>query len=1321
MKKEFKKFLAYSSLIATSVFTISSIGFSSSFLNSFSHSQKNSDLKKIKNSLNSNSNSNLVLKGVNLHNNNTPSKKEAIIKNYGFSSSSSSSTTSFQPSFSDPRQLYAFNAEDHSFVVINSSSSSSFDNITMFSANGTILWSRPTSDFGSGKKFLSVAFLPKNNIDRTDDLLLVLVEGSTNNQVFLSTLIWNTGINFSSNKQLNNLESHSKVFENIHSTTTSGSGTSNTHDNVTYINIVNSINLEIYIISLDLHNEKDSSLNYLKITDLNSFSSVSSKKVKINESVYKSFFVNEKAKTTSIFSDNSNFYFVIQNYDSSFSSSTDDSNLVSVLSLPNNLDTFSNFSASNFISFGITKEQAKNLTDKNNLIVSSTTFNNKTHILVTQNPTTTTSDTNTTQNKIYLHAEFDNTKFGSTTNLKFNEINSADPNGFIVQLFPLYSNTNNALGYVGLSTSNKAIFFDSEFKNSQILFDFDNLNAKSSKKKIYNIFTRRNDTSWYGIMEDGVVLQFSNSFLIGELTKVQGTEREEILATFDFVNLNQVDKSILFYDTSSPIFLEFLEQNINKILNIRSYDPLFGKPKIKVKNLKNSNNEIVLGFEQVLRKRTSDSIVDSGKTVFLGTQAYNFVSDVASYRIKDKSETPTNLLNKLPREIKVSDLEDFIELKNYGNVNVVLIPDDAAGSLKVSLISDYARVNENNQKVLKRNYNQTIEVGTKENPYFKVDQLSGLDSNILLIDKQHYEKQKDDLKFLELKYSSTLPSEVSKQEILTDFIKLGNAYNNQLVSSDLLTAPTANDVTLVPVDGEGFIYVTIRVPKILDKTNIIYSFVTPSIFKKDIFSHQNTFLQFKQNSDVLNITPPTTNNQKLLSLLPSKIKEGLDNEITKKTWVEYFLEMSYFVSSLIFDEKKVKLEIIPNDSLGALTFKIIFPDTIDGLNEKELTHVFTGFATTTQNNIKTSTFSFNRDFNVNTIEGFASKKASEVTLEDVETKFGALFSYGVGASSSSLLKKKISITPIDSFGALKVSITFDNWIEDESQGENNTIKKIVPKRTFSTVITGFKQFQNFSDTLVWKSFDSLDPQLKSSTTTNTLNALNSFSSPLQKLEKLANISDTLKEKLRKDDSKLDLSFQVDESIGVMQVFASFILNGKLQTYNTTYSGFQINNSRYNILLADSKSEVVKKIKDTIPSQLTDVQINSLVEVPVGKGLTKKISVETDDINGIVKVTAQLVSENGSTENLPFDTKTYSGFKTNNPVYKGTNYWIVGLSILVPIILLILPILWIVLIKNKIDIRRYSKVLDRRLSQKLTKTKKTVNVETVEDLLLLEND
>lgn len=1235
------------------------------------------------------------------------------------------------PTFSDlsaPRQNIAFNSTNSKFAVITSpttqaaAATTNYDGVALYdSNNGSKIWEGNASNLvtpssGTSQQttgtIKAISFL-QGSLGR-EELLMVLIED--NSSLKLSFVSTTNSNNTPTVKQTISL--------------TNGSGSTNNGYQY-FINVNNFLNLSIDICGIK--NDSSSSISF-KYLNLNSTSSNNSfNLININSTIYSSFF-STNSKINSFYFDENNYYFVFQqdknNVQTVVEPQLENNNVVTLMKVKKNFNSTISIDSSNLMSLNLPTEYMT-LLSSGFFLANAIGNNGVNHLVLSKKQATTQQEETSTTNDLVI-VTYNTANFGSSNPFSIKKLtinNISSTISTILSISPLYDNVGAISGFISLTSDNKAIRFDVNFNSYEQYYDFSKLSGEQIKngETIVNVYTKKNDATWYGQAATGTIYQFSGPNLIGKLESTQ-TERQEILASVGFIDEKNLSSSIIFQKAEdNETFKNFINNNALSFLEILNDDPVFGTPVIlatveSIQNVSGSSNKYVnIKFEQQLRKiNTSGSIVQTETKVLLGYQTYTFINDNIKVSVKAKSEIPQSITEKYPSQVTQEEVKQILNIENASNYTIGLQPNDSFGTLTVNITSPYAWVNGQ----LKVNYIETVNIGTANSPYFMIDILNGLSGTVEFATDEYLEKQPELKSSLSIKYGSTLPSDVSASDILNDFIILGDAFSDrQLINQGVIEAPSASNVQLIPVDTDGYLYVTLTIPKIGNKTNIVYSFKTASIFKQNATSSQNSYLFFKTNEEVLNVDIVIgTTTQKLSSYLPTKIAQQIQND-TK--WLLYFVDMSYYVLNLIYDnsvdqsQKEASLEIQTNDGLGELTVGIRFKNKIPGLDSNVFSKTFTGFAKQGSAGAPQvlPTFSWK---NLSSTQ-FSGMTASEVTVEQINKISSLLYEENATAKN---LAKSISVTPLNASAAVMVTLTYKNWWEKQSiNGQETNV--LLQEKTFTTILTnGIRSSKQALNTIVWKSYDELDDNIKNSTADNAIQTINSSASTdLEKLQKLANLSDPLIAEINANPQNLALSITSNNAMGTIDAFARFTINGETQSFGTTISGFNLESANYVVVLASDTSEVAKELKQFIPSQLTDAQIGSLVQVQLGNNFSRRITSSYDDIKGTLTVKVELfetLSNNETVDVIPAVERTYTGFKTNIPEYKGTNYLIVSLSIIIPIVLLLSPILYIVLYKNRKDVKKFSKVLDKRLSEQMKK-KKNVEVNSIKDLLSIDND
>ncbi len=1107
------------------------------------------------------------------------------------------------------------------------------------------------------------------------------------------------------------------------------------------VNSVNTFNITVYGIEATSENNNNNikltTVNFKSTdTNVNNWTNSGENTISLDKNLINNYFIDTNktgatltSKVTQYYTDSNYVYFVFQQ--NSLNDSNAINNYVTIMRVATGGNIVIN--SNSLYSINLSAEQValmKTSSRKNNL--TATVANNQfnTRLILSSFNTST-----------YLYTDINSNSFNASTPAHLLTVAST-ASAYIVSISNLYTNTSNTASgdFVALLSNNTAVRIRSDFSSISLLYNFNNLTASGSDSKlIFNLFTRPGDASWYAQMTDGSIIQFSGTNLVGQLGSTSINSRTEFVASSSLLSESEIPSNILFQKVSDngtselSEFSTFIKTNASKFFSVSSYDSVFGEPIFDAKvssisKINETNNYTVsINFYQSLRK-ISNGVIDSTNTtsVWLASNSYTFTNENCSITVAERSSVTAEITSLLPSEVTEKELEKILTIKNAGNYLMYLEPNDVAGVLTVKIKSDAVWID--NKLLL--NYTQSIDIGSSNNPYFNVDVLNGLDSSVNLVTDQYLEENALLKTSLINKYSGTLPSAVTANDIIDDFLIFGNAFSNtKLLTNGLIEKPSSTNIQIYPIDSEGYLYVTVIVPKIGNKTNVRYSFVTAQVFKKDFTTNQNVFLDFISNQTVLNSTYTVGSGQaaatyNLNTLTPSSIVSLINND---KSALFLFMNMSNYIFNIIagLDENNkdvVTLTINPNDSLGTLTIGIRFNEEISGLLSSYSCE-FSGFTTSNTNQSGAPTDMPKFSWGTIDVNAFNSLKPSQITPSYLETNFPNLF---VFENSAQQLSHKVDVIPMSSSGAIQVTITFyDWWEQQEVEGQTKTVK--IPEKSFSTVLTNGLSggIQNSIDSIIWKSFYELtnsNAALTSSTASNALSLIESSAQTnLERLQLVSNLSNSLltslSEEIQQNPDALSLSITPDDSQGTLSMYARITIDGSTYNYSSILSGFTLQNADYSVSLALDTSESALALKNIIPSNLSDEQIASLVNISLGNDLEKEVITSYDDIKGTLKLTVNLYKSGvvvASTE------RTYTGFATAPIRYDGTNILIVIVAVIVPLLLLLTPILYIILFKTRRDIKKLSKVLDVRLSEE-SKKKRYVDVNKVEDLLKLDSD
>lgn len=912
--------------------------------------------------------------------------------------------------------------------------------------------------------------------------------------------------------------------------------------------------------------------------------------------------------------------------------------------------------------------------------------------------------------------------------------NSGNQSFTIDQVSPMYSN-NSIVGYVALDSLNRAYKLDINYQPSQQLYEFQNGSNSGSGNKVYNINTYPSVADWYAQSDDSKIGDFFNNTLIGELGS-GSANYFEVLATFSFKTDSSVSglaKYVKVTDNgtnASTEFNTFLNGTdaYKSFLNINSFDPRFGDPKISVSQTKiekvtgeNDNNyKVTLEFEQTIRQNNGNGSITDGTKFKLGSKTFTFINSNAEIKQAPTDKIPYYLTHKYPSQVTDDEISKYlIETSNVSGISFIKESDDTKGTLTVNVTAPYMW----RDGQLRNNESVSLVFGGENNPIFLKNDLANYDLSVTKVDQSYWESGDQELKNrLQLQYSTVLPSEVKNEDFLNDFLILGSDFSNaSLVNSGDVTPPTASDITVVPFDRGGNALIRVTIPKIGNQQNVTYQFETPNIFKKDASANESVYYMLKTDEEVrtskfndneFQRTVPTV----FTSLLNSYIASHQPDKIIE--WLGYFGYFSNYFSNLIYERYSstgdtsnpvINITTNTNVAVGSMTLNIKLKDPIDGIGDT-ISRTFVAFQSSGSIINQESSFSWGN------IDALKSRTPSSITVNDLLT--GGVF---VEGGSTASLEKDVKINPINTTGSLEVTVTYKNFVQkriDQNTGNQTQQLEIVPVKTFKNVFTGFQIRGNPVDVIVWKSESELEQQYRNRTPSELLTQISS-NSDVEKLKIFTKSSDELNTFLSdvNNADNISLNFSGNDVTGTISIVGILTIDGVQRSIGATISGFNTSNNNFPIVMTNKESQTLVNLKAAkLPSEVTDADLTMFYSVQNGNSLQKVISKSFDDVAGTLTVKVELISSNGSASSVVGTSQeTYSGFKTNVPIYSGTNWTIVSLSIIIPAVIMMVPISYILFVRNKIDIKRFSKKLDQRLTEE-TKKKKVKNVKSINDLL-----
>lgn len=913
--------------------------------------------------------------------------------------------------------------------------------------------------------------------------------------------------------------------------------------------------------------------------------------------------------------------------------------------------------------------------------------------------------------------------------------NSSNKSFTIDQVSPMYSN-NSIVGYVALDSLNRAYKLDINYQPSEQLYEFQNGSTSGSGNKVYNINTYPSVADWYAQSDDSKIGDFFNNTLIGELGS-GSANYYEVLATFSFKTDSSVSglaKYVKVSDdgkTPSTEFNTFLNGTdaYKSFLNINSFDPRFGDPKIsvsqtsiqKVSGENDNNYKVTLKFEQTIRQNNGNGSITDGKKFELGTKTFTFINSNAEIKQAPTDKIPYYLTHKYPSQVTDDEISKYlIQTSNVSGISFIKESDDTKGTLTVNVTVPYMW----RDGQLRNNESVSLVFGGEDNPIFLKNDLANYDLSVTKVDQSYWDGGADEeLKNrLQLQYSTVLPSEVKNEDFLKDFLILGSDFSNaSLVNSGDVTPPTVSDITVVPFDRGGNALIRVTIPKIGNQQNITYQFETPNIFKKDASANESVYYMLKTDEEV---RTSRFNDSEFQRTVPTVFTSLLNNYITTNQpdkiieWLGYFGYFSNYFSNLIYErysstgnrnDPVINITTNTNAAIGSMTLNIKLKDPIDGIGDT-ISRTFVAFQSSGSIINQESIFSWGN------IDALKSRTPSSITVNDLLN--GGAFNEG---GSTASLEKDVKINPINTTGSLEVTVTYKNFVQkriDQNTGMETQQLEIVPVKTFKNVFTGFQIRGNPVDVIVWKSESELEQQYRNRTPSELLTQISS-NTDVDKLKIFTKSSDELNTFLSdvNNADNISLNFSGNDVTGTISIVGILTIDGVQRSIGATISGFNTSNNNFPIVMTNKESQTLVNLKAAkLPSEVTDADLTMFYSVQNGNSLQKVISKSFDDVAGTLTVKVELISANGSASSVVGTSQeTYSGFRTNVPIYSGTNWTIVSLSIIIPAVIMMIPISYILFVRNKIDIKRFSKKLDQRLTEE-TKKKKVKNVKSINDLL-----
>ncbi|MDE5949930.1 MAG: hypothetical protein K2G54_03570 [Malacoplasma sp.] len=811
-------------------------------------------------------------------------------------------------------------------------------------------------------------------------------------------------------------------------------------------------------------------------------------------------------------------------------------------------------------------------------------------------------------------------------------------------------------------------------------------------------------------------------------------------AFLEFLSGNTVWKNFLDFDESSidgqlPAGTEPVVSV--KVFNQDTADYYFGSSATH-KLEANKSNSLTLVFTQNLRKISAGGNLDysESKSVIIGSYTYTFYYGEAKINNTGKGSTsyanydlyksltgltiPEYVLEMYPSKIASlingtdSDSENnanfinsFLKMENIVSPVVTASGNDITGSLTINVAVPYIWDVGN---IVTPGANWVFTFGTNTEPFFKYNPFGFTDSvnyvsnaSVTPVDESfsNLTDNSEKMDTLISKYSTMLPSQVSKESYYNDFLVLGSAFAlSSNISSNLIVLPTSDsdaNITIIPDDVNGNAFVSINFPKIGPDENYTVSFTTPSIFLKDPSASQSVYFTWKSNKQV-------NDSITLSNFKASNIANSLQSSsyVDQLAMLDNFAVYSDYYANLIANGK-LQINTSYDDKQG---FLMITLTPIDGTEipgvDTEIVMSYNTFQTDPNglSNVDINdTSKFTSNFSFKTYSASNTKSPSSVTINDLVS--GGLLDANFQNWLANDLAT-ITLTPSNLTGTLKVSVTLKNYSENSS---------ITPLKTFTTNIGGFATSGQSANMIVWKTNDDevLKQKLPSviveaATNTATANAGNQTDRMnFEKLLYFANISDDLKTKLDANPAMVSaLTVQPDDKSGNLIVTVVIVENGISTVYTNTLTGLGTSASlqpviTFNVDDASGNNAILNSLRELNPSKIS-IENSGLLQLftisDSSPNYITSIDLSYDDFGGTLTINVTVKDASGL--ELATNSRTYTGFSTVKDTSKGTNWGIVAAAIIVPLVVLLIPVLLV----GQIQQRRNMKAIAKRLSTRL---------------------
>lgn len=970
-----------------------------------------------------------------------------------------------------------------------------------------------------------------------------------------------------------------------------------------------------------------------------------------------------------------------------------------------------------------------NITDTNlisNVDISTLGFNANDKVAVTTNlygsqyiDLMFSKKQNGTETGNYGYIKIDMNSRSGTTYKATQVLNPNTTNAYIKSFTRRYSTTNQALGYYVLDSNDRAYMFDTNMQNPQLLYDFKN-SAINFGNGIPRIVTTFGNASWFAQASDSTFVMFSGSTMVGQWDSLASKQTLELPAIVSLKAQSDIDPSIIYkkvktdgqnsYDATFTNYLNG-DTAYKDFLDITFQDPrLTLTPSISVEasafvDSADKKYSVTLTFKQKLRMVDySGNVTEqtSVQPVVLATQTYIFNNASSTLHFASEKYTsngqqltygsiPQFIKNKLPSEITTDEIRNYLIVSTNLDIKDNYIRrlkiNDTNGSMSISVTIPYAWIDNK----LETNYSKSWDFteGTfASNPLGNTGSVTAMDEAYL--NKAENASKKSSL---EAKYGAVLASSVSQEEMLNSFVSFGNAFNQESNfegGNPVITPKDEWIVNIIPYDKEGYASIDLTIPKIANLKNVRLQFDTPKVFLKNANANANIFFSFKSNTSLTNetIIKSDVKASEVAESLTTGDSSGRDAVVENLRDFANFSD--YFANYII--NGTINVDATGDDNYGSLKIVLKVADESDkklpGFSSSTLEANYIGYS-------KSTTLTADSVQMKTSLTGINDKLAIEVTKDELLNTYN-IFDGTNQQTRDKITADSITLTPSTVNGTLLVSVTIENYVE------NGTI---IPTKTFNVLYSGFKTSKEPNDMIVFKSFLQLQNENPNSpqsamTPSGIIKSLESNNN-LQKLQYLSNISTQLLNELSNEDITIILT--ANDATGILTVNATVNMNGTTVAFTSEIECYDNGTLTpvINMIQDTSNDNNLTLLRTKLPSEVTEQDVANLITFSnVSNSYLKKTTLTADDASGTLGVTVSVETSDGT--QLASSSQTYTQFQTYIPINEGTQWWVVAVSTIIPIVVLSIPIIVFGIVQERKNMKRIARRLERTLDEKYHK-------------------